>query len=198
MENNIDLKSLWGSQPVPEADKAGIFKKIDAYKRSGLVKTLFLNICLVVTILVVVWIWIYYQPQFLTTKLGIVITVIAMIMVMVFNAQIIPLYKKADDSRSNLTYLNTMLEIKTRSHYIQTRVMSVYFLLLSAGISLYLYEYTVRMTRTWAITTYVIVFVWIGFNWFVLRPRIIKKNTIKMEVLMRELEAIKGQFGEPG
>lgn len=196
MENNVDLKSLWISQPVPEADQAAVFKKIDKYKRSGLLKTLFLNACLALTIVAVVLIWIYFQPQFLTTKLGIVLTVIAMVMVMVFNAKIIPLYKKADDSRSNLDYLNTMLEIKTRSHYIQTRVMSIYFLILSTGMGLYLYEYTVRMTPVWAITTYAIVFVWIGFNWFVLRPRIIKKNTKKMEVLVGELEAIKAQFGE--
>lgn len=194
MENKVDLKSLWSSQPVPRADQAAIFKKIDKYKRSGLVKTLFLNACLALTIVAVILIWIYFQPRFLTTKLGIILVVLAMIMVMVFNAKIIPLYKRGDDSRSNLDYLNIMLKIKTRTHFIQTRIMSIYFLILSAGMALYLYEYTVRMKPLWAITAYSIVFIWIGFNWFVLRPRIIKKNTAKMEALVAELKALKEQF----
>lgn len=194
MESNIDLKSLWSSQPVPEADQASIFKKIDQYKRIELRKSLVLNIALALTSIAVILIWIYFQPQLLTTKIGIVLTVLAMVLVMVFNRQIIPLFKKADDSQSNLEYLNTLLEIQTRSYYIQTRIMSLYFILLSAGIALYMYEYTLKIPPIWRAVAYTIVFLWMGFTWFILRPQIIKKTRSKMEELVTELENLKGQL----
>ena len=196
MENKVDLKKLWSRQPVPEADQAGIFKKIDQFKRSGLRKTLLGNGILALTILIIVLIWIYFQPQLLTTKIGIVLTILAIAMVIFYNGQIIPLYKKADDSRSNLGYLNTLLEIQTRSYYIQTRIMSLYFILLSVGMALYFYEYTVRMPLVWGVAMYAAVFIWFGFAYVVLRPRIIKKSRLKMEDLINELEKVKEQLGE--
>ena len=194
MKNKVDLKDLWSSQSVPKADQAGIFKKIDNFKRSGVRNWFVLNGALALTILVVILIWIYFQPQFLTTKIGIVLTVLAMVMLMFFNGRLIPLYKKADESRSNLDYLNTLLEIKTRSHFIQTRIMSLYFILLSAGIGLYMYEYTVRMPQLWGVAMYAIIVLWFGFTWFVMRPHIIKKTRLKMQTLIDELEKVKGQL----
>lgn len=39
--------------------------------------------------------------------------------------------------------------------------------------------------------SYVIVVIWFGFNWFVLRPKIIKKNREKTDNLIRQVEKVK-------
>lgn len=194
MENNINLKELWNTQPVPESDQSGLVKKIEKHKATGLKKVFLLNVLLLGTITFVVLIWIYFKPQLWTTKIGIVLTILPMVIALIFHNRMIPLYKKTDESQSNADYLNNLLEIKSKENTIQTTIMNLYFSLLSAGFLLYLYEYTALMPFYWGIFAYAIVVLWIGFNWFVLRPKVIKKNRDKIEDFIKQLENIRSEF----
>lgn len=191
MKNNINLKELWNHQPIPEADQAGLVKKIEKHKAAGLKKIFLLNALLLATIIFVVLIWIYFKPQLWTTKIGIIITIMPMVIALIFHNRMIPLYKKTDESQSNADYLYDLLEIKSKENTIQTTIMNVYFMLLSVGIGLYMYEYVASMPLGFGLFSYVIVVVWFGFNWFVLRPKIIKKNQEKTDSLLRQLEKIR-------
>ena len=106
----------------------------------------------------------------------------------------IPLYKKTDEGQSNADYLDDLLKIKSKEVYIQTTIMNVYFMLLSVGIGLYMYEYVALMPLGFGLFSYVIVLLWFGFNWFVLRPKIIKKNREKTDDLIGQFENIKTAF----
>ena len=191
MENNMNLKELWNKQAVPQADASGIVEKIKNHKAAGMRKIILLNVLLSATIIFVMLIWVYFKPQLLTTKIGIILTILPMFIALVFQNRMIPLYKKQDESQSNADYLNNLLEIKSKERFIQTTIMNVYFSLLSAGFLLYLYEYTALMPFYWGIFAYSIVVLWIGFNWFVLRPKVIKKNREKLDGLIRQLEILR-------
>jgi len=196
METNLDLKKIWGKQYIPTTDVKEVFKKIEIYKSSKRKKAVMLNVLLFLTILFILFIWIYFKPQFISTKIGIVLTVIAMILVIFFNSKMKNTFSKINENQSNVDYLNNLKSIKKQKNYLQTKVMSVYFVLLSLGLTLYIYEYISKMPVTFKNIFCVVIIVWIVFNWFVLRPRIIKKNQREINDLIEQLERIENQLIE--
>jgi hypothetical protein len=73
-------------------------------------------------------------------------------------------------------------------------MLNLYFVILSAGICLYMYEYTARMTTAWAILAYTITSAWIIFNWLYTKPKTIKKQQSKLNDLITKFENISNQF----
>ncbi len=195
MENNsIDIKELWNKQEVPAANQSGLFSRIRRFRRKGIGKLLILNILLLLTILFATFIWIYFQPQLISTKIGILLTVLAMGIVMAYSSRLLPFYRKIDENCSNLDYLNELYAVKNKMDFIQTKILNLYFALLSLGIGLYMYEYIADMPLKSGIMAYSAFFLWVGINWFVLRPRIIRKNRQKMNRLIEQVEKIKRQL----
>lgn len=196
METNLDLKKIWGKQYIPIIDVQEVLKKIEGYKRSKIKKAVMLNVILFLTILFILFIWIYFKPQFISTKIGIVLTVVAMLIVIFFNSKMKNTLSKVNENQSNGDYLKNLKIIKLHGNRIQTRVMSLYFVLLSLGIMLYIYEYLSKMTLVIQSIFCLALVLWISFNWFVLRPRIIKKNQREINDLIGQLERIENQFVE--
>ncbi len=194
MENNIDIKALWVKQVVPVANPSEMIKEIEHFRRKRMRRTIFLNAILLLTILFVVFIWMYFQPQLASTKIGIILTILSIAMAIFFNSRMLPLYKKTNECSSNSDYLNSLLTVKSKENIMQTTVMNVYFILLSAGIGLYMYEYTFGVSIRFGIIAYLAILVWIGFNWFFLRPRIIKKNIQKTDYLINQIEKVQSQL----
>lgn len=196
MENNIDLKALWNQHPVPVADKVVIMKKLaklSAQKRRSFI---LVNSCLIATSLFIGWIWYYYQPQFVTTKIGIVLVIAAMLMYLLVFNKLIPLYKTLDAGQLNRVYLDNLKQIRQREQFLQTTITNLYFLVLSTGLGLYMYEYASRMELTWALTAYGFTMGWIVFNWFYIRPRQIRKSREKIEPAIQQVEAMLQQLKE--
>lgn len=196
METNLDLKKIWGKQYIPIIDVQEVLKKIETYKRSKIKKAVMLNVILFFTILFILFIWIYFKPQFISTKIGIVLTVVAMLIVIFFNNKMKNTLSKVNENQSNEAYLKNLKTIKLHENRIQTKVMSLYFVLLSCGIMLYIYEYLSKMTLVIQSVFCLALVLWISFNWFVLRPRIIKKNQREINDLITQLERIENQFIE--
>ena len=61
-----------------------------------------------------------------------------------------------------------------------------------------MYEYTVMRSLFWGIIAYVALIIWVGFNWFVLRPKIIRKNRQKIIDMIQQLEKMKSQIVDDG
>lgn len=194
MENNIDIKDLWNKQAVPVSGWPDILRKIKRFKRSRIQKAMYLNVILLFTIFLAIFIWIYFEPQLISTKIGIILSILPMGGVIVFNHKLILLYERIDERQANSDYLSGLLMVKNRESFMQTKVLNLYFILLSAGIGLYMYEYAWKRSLIFGVVAYSVVLLWVGFNWFFLRPRIIKKNKRKTEDLIKQIEAIKIQI----
>lgn len=145
-------------------------------KQSNLRKLVFTNILLIATSIFIISIWIHYQPQFLTTKIGIILTILAMAVFLFAYNNSYSLFKSDKNSQSNSEYLKDLLSIKAKQKFMTTTMLNLYFILLSTGIGLYMYEYTSRMKPVWGLVTYGITFIWILFNWLYLRPKQIKSK----------------------
>jgi hypothetical protein len=56
-------------------------------------------------------------------------------------------YKELDNTDSNAAYLQKLIAIKTKQKFLQSKMLSYYFIVL--GLCLYMYEYTSMMTMFW-------------------------------------------------
>lgn len=190
MENNVDIKELWSRQAVPAANPSEVLKKIQDFRRKGIRRVLLLNMVLLLSIFLIAFIWAYFEPQLLSTKIGIVLTILPIGVVVAFNCRLLPLYRKIDESRSNFDYLNELLAVKSREGFLHTKLMNLYFASLSVGIGMYMYEYVAGRSLLFAIIAYAAFLLWVAFNWFVLRPRSIRKNNREIEQLIIQVKKI--------
>ena len=192
--NNIDFKDLWKKQSVGQPNIEEVLARLKQFKK-GALRTLWItNILLFATCAFILFVWYYYQPEFISTKIGIVLTILAMVIYLVVYNRLLGTYKNIDATQTNQQYLQKLILIKRKQQFLQSKILSLYFVLLGVGISLYMYEYTSRMTLLFGVLTYVLLFVWIAIAWFFLRPKEIKKHETKLNSLIARFEDINNQL----
>ena len=194
MSINIDIKKLWNKQSLEIPETKTILKKADGFRRKSLKRLLYTNILLLLTSAFIGFIWYYYQPEMVTTKIGITVMILAMIIYLAVYNLMIPLLTKTDYAVSNSEYLNRLLKIKEKQRFLQTKMLSIYYILLTSGMVLYMYEYASRMKLQWAVLAYLLTFLWIGFTWFYLRPKTIRKQDKAINDLIERFEEINKQL----
>jgi len=195
--NENDLKDLWQSQSamaVPDWKEIQSHSaKLKAKTRRNLILSSILLTLTMVFICLIVW---YFKPEMRTTKIGALLVIVAIVMNLIVTGKLLPLLKKQDASEDMNAHLKQLLEIKKEQHFLQTKIIALYFILLSIGIFLYMIEYTLKMSTIGGIITYAVTSVWIALNWFYIRPLTIKKQQFKINTVIENLEKINGQFEE--
>jgi hypothetical protein len=194
MNNNINFNDLWAKQTSIQPNTVDLFSRIKKMKQSNLKKLIRTNMLLIATSVFIIFIWIFYQPQFLSTKIGIVLIIMAMATYLLVYNKSYSLYKDRMDTQSNRDYLRDLLAIKFKQQFMQSTMLNIYFVLLSSGIGLYMYEYASRMTIFWGLFTYGITSIWILFSWFYLRPKQIKKQQSKLDGIISDFKLLNKQF----
>lgn len=192
--DNINFNDLWKQQTVSQSNIDDLKNRLKKFKKAALKSMWTINILLFLTSVFIIFIWIYFQPQFISTKIGIVLTILAMVMYVFLYNRLSVHYKNIDTGQSNHDYLQKLILIKKKQQFMQTKGITWYFLLLMAGICLYMYEYASRMKIEFAILTYAVTLLWIGFNWFYLRPKQIKKQQGKINSLIEKFQEIEDQL----
>lgn len=192
--NNIDFKDLWKKQSVSQPNIEDLLLRLKQFKKAGLRSLWITNILLLATCAFIVFIWYAYQPEFISTKIGIVLTILAMVIYVIAYNRLLTTYKNIDTTQTNQEYLQKLISIKKKLQFMQSNMLSLYFVLLGIGIGLYMYEYTIRMTVFWASFTYGITLLWMGFNWFFIRPKQIKKQQAKINSLIEKFEEVNNQL----
>ncbi|MGH1519808.1 hypothetical protein [Chryseobacterium sp. JK1] len=196
MDSNIDFKNIWKQQTSNKPNLEELLGKLKKFRNENLRKLICSNLSLIATSLFIAFIWYYYQPQMISTKLGIVLVILAMIIFLAAYNRLFMTFYKIDSTQSNNEYLQRLYVVKNKQKFMQTTMMNLYFIMLSLGICLYLYEYTSRMTLFSACLAYGITLLWIAFNWFYLRPKTIKKQESKLDGLISKFEEINNQLKE--
>ncbi|SHG69150.1 hypothetical protein [Flavobacterium defluvii] len=194
IDNNIDFKDLWKKQSVSQPDIQDLLARLNKFKKAAMRSLWITNMLLFATSAFIIFIWIYYQPQFVSTKIGIVFTILAMVIYLFVYNKLLAKYKNIEAAQSNQEYLQNLILIKKKQQFLQTKMMSFYFIVLTVGICLYMYEYASRMTFLGAGLTYGITLLWMAFNWFYIRPKQIKKQQEKINVLIEKFEEVNNQL----
>lgn len=194
MGNEINFGDLWAKQTSIEPDPENLILQINKIKRSNFRKLISLNLMLIAVSVFIVLIWGYFKPQLLTTKLGIILIILAITIYLYAYNKSYSLFKPGMGLQSNSDYLKDLLSIKSKQQFMHAVMLNVYFVLLSAGIGMYMLEYTSRMTTFMEIFVYVITAIWILINWFYFRPRQIKKQRVKLDEIIRQVENLNKQL----
>lgn len=193
-DNNIDFKDLWRKQSVSQPDMQDLLARVNKFKRAGLRSLWIINILLLATSAFIVFVWVYYQPQFISTKIGIIVTILAMMIYLFVYNKLLSTYKNIETTQTNQEYLQNLILIKKKQQFLQTTMMRFYFAALTFGICLYMYEYASRMTFLGASLTYGLTLLWMAFNWFLILPKQIKKQQAKINALIEKFEEINKQL----
>ncbi|WP_299390584.1 hypothetical protein [uncultured Gelidibacter sp.] len=196
MSANIDFKNLWRQQEVQQPHFEELMRNLKHYKSKGLKRLILINVLLFITIMCLIMIWYYFQPQLITTKIGILISIFAMVIFVLSYNSLFKYYKATPETESNSAYLQSLIVVKGKQKFIQTTMLQVYFILLSLGICLYLYEYLIMMPRVVGVSFGVLTLAWLAFVWFYLRPKTIKKQEEKLDTLIKKFELINRQLSE--
>ena len=194
MNTNIDFKNLWNKQEMAIPDTEELFEKTNEFKKQSFRKLLLANVTLLLTTAFLLFIWYHYKPEFITSKIGIVCIILAMFLYLFVYNQMATFLKSNNYEMDTLHYLQQLLKLKAKQLFLQTTILNVYFILLSLGICLYMYEYTYRMTMLWATVIYGVTLSWIALNWFVFRPLTIRKQQKILNELIEKFEKINNQL----
>lgn len=195
MDNsNIDFKDLWKKQTISQPNIEDLMARLKQFKKAAVRSLWVTNFLLLATSFFILFVWYYYQPQFISTKIGIIITILAMVIYLLTYNKLLGKYKNIETTQTNNEYLQNLILIKKKQQFLQTKMMTFYFIALTTGICLYMYEYASRMTLLGVSLTYGLTLFWMIFNWFYIRPKQIKKQQDKINSLIEKFEEVNNQL----
>lgn len=194
MIDNIDFKGFWNNQKIETSDTKKLIKKAIQFKRKALINLIAANVIALATSIAIGFVWYYFQPEFLSTKIGIILCIMAMLIYIAFYNTLVPLLLKKNLELSAKEQLQQLLTLKEKQRFQQTTLLNSYFIILSSGLILYMYEYILKMTLPLAILSYSIMLIWIALNVFYFRPKTIKKQQAKLNKLIAQLKELKEQL----
>lgn len=197
MSDNIDFKALWnrGEGCMPNVNE--IFAKADKLNRCIRKRIWWGNITLSATVIFMIGIWWYYQPQMLTTKVGLSMIIAGIIALLVVSNQQSRLLVDSNVETDSRHYLAQLIRVKHKQEFLGTTMMAIYIICLSIGLSLYMIEYVSRGSLTFKVLAYGISLAWMAFNLFYIAPRKIKKQRRAINEIIEKLEAVNGQLISP-
>ena len=192
MQNFEELKNMWqqsgSGNELPDAK--AVLAKVEALRKKMIRKNILLIITLAFTFAFITWIGFHYDFELQSTRVGIVITLIAIVAGIIFNTKLARLLLKQNDpTLSNSEYLQQMIAFRNSLRMVQTKGITLYFILLTTGLILYMYEFASR-DLTFGISVYSITLGWMAFNWFYLRKRAIRKQEREISAQIEALEGL--------
>jgi hypothetical protein len=195
MQNFDDIKNLWQKTEEKNLpDAAEILLQVQKARKKMLLKTIGGGLILCFTFVFIALLAIHYQFQQWTTRTGIILTLIAIIMGIIFNSKLVQLLlKQSDLTLSNAEYLQQLVRFRTTQRLIQTKGITFYFILLTVGIVLYMYEFAQR-DLVFGICAYAITLAWIAFNWFYTRKRTIEKQQKAIDEQIANIERLLKEY----
>ncbi|AZB28684.1 hypothetical protein [Chryseobacterium balustinum] len=193
---NINFQDIWNKKSADIPDIQEIKSSADKYKKRQLRFTICHILSLSVTAAMIIFIWNVIDFKTFTTSLGIVLILIALAMYIYLVSENITVIRKINPSISNQEYLASLKKLQHQQLYMQTKGISIYYVLLTVGFAFYFYEFALRMSTLGRISAYGLTFTWLAFAWFFLRPRQIKKQNEKISKVIDSLETIEKDLGE--
>jgi hypothetical protein len=198
MNIDEDFKSIWLRQetapPPSEKELGQQVEKIRQQSRNKILLAIGMMICTIIIILLISDRW---RPHFITTYIGIILMILAIMLYVAATGSLLSFrFRPENKDKSSLQYLQELILLRERQKFLQTRILSLYFILLLAGIFLCMIEHTRRMSVFSQILAYTTTAGWIAFAWFYLRPRSIRKENAKLNELIGTLEKVLDQFNQ--
>jgi len=194
MKNEMDLKALWHKQEVDSMpDIKALYKKVDGIKRATRVRILMQNLILLTVSAIVIYVGFNIVNAKYTTKIGVVLMVIAMLTYLFVQNRLMPVLFKTNIAMSTHEYLEQLISIKRREDFLNRIMIHIYFALLCIGIGLYFVQFVHTILS--GVLLYGLTLSFLILTWF-LQPRGAKcRQKVLIETIAR-LEEVNRQLEE--
>lgn len=190
----MNLDQLWHNTNEKAPDWQAFTKQMAALEIKKRNEKNKLNFMLLATMAFVGFIAFAYWPLAWTTLIGIVLTELSMLLYLwQYNRHTTVRHITTETSNAR-AYLEWLYEDRKRQRYLGRQLMSAYFLLLSTGVLVYMWEFVQRMPGFYGWLAYGVTLGWFALNWFVFRPRIIQKREAALNDLIQQLERLQQQW----
>lgn len=190
MDNFSDLQQLWQSvDPKPKQSAEEIIALVRKQQRQIVIRTMGSILALIATIPVMLWVFVDYHPRYPTTRVSIIMILIAVLGGIVLQSRMLRMLRMVREDTSNEAMITTLKRVQLRQHKLNTVGMSVYFAMLSVSMAFYLAEF-VSGNIMFGIISFGLTFGWIAFAWFYLRKRGIKRQNARLESMIKLLESL--------
>lgn len=190
MNDNIDFKELWQRQETATPDVRQLIKKTKNLKRKNSMMFILMNVLMISGFIFLVFIAL---PSVVSpvARIGAFLILVSMLLPVLTSAPVLSSLAKIDTDADTNTHLGHLINYKEKLSFFQMKVLNIIFILLSIGFLLFFVDATYTTANMIA---FALTFLWIGFNWFFMRPRIIRKRQGEVDELISKFKAIKQQL----
>ncbi|MBV7532355.1 hypothetical protein [Chitinophaga sp. sic0106] len=192
MNADDKFQQLWRSKKTaPAPDIKALLAKAAKVKGAVKRKLILSYVLLTATIIWICCIVAWSHPKMITTWIGVVLAIVAILLYLASSAGLIKqLFAKGQEEVPVQEYLQNMLQIREKQRHLQRGILNAYFILLFSGLALYMIEYARRLPATTAALVYGAVTVWGLINWFYFRKKAIAKQEQSLGAVISKLEAV--------
>jgi len=194
--DNINFQNIWNNKNAEIPNIQEIKSTAEKYRKKQIISTILVMLWLTVTAFGIIFIWNVINFKMVTTSLGIILILIALALSLYLFSQNINVIRKINPSISNQEYLSSLKKLQRQRLYMQTKGISIYYILLSFGFAFYFYEFALYMSTIAGFLAYGLTFLWLAIVWFFLRPRQIRKQNQKISKIIDSLETIEKDLVE--
>ena len=199
MDSFNELQQVWHEAVAkPTLTAKQVVSVVKRQRRKMLVMVFGVIVALLATIAMGIWIWIDYKPVYPTTRVSLVIIMIAVVGAIAVKSQALrPLLGSIREDSSNLATIEALQRLQQKQKAFNAVGISVYFILLGTGMALYLAEF-VRGNVLFGLAAYGLTFGWMAFVWFYLRKRSIKSQNEKLDQMIGHLKTLQNDWVAAG
>ncbi len=193
MDNLDDLKTLWqtaNTDALPQPEE--MLRMVKKFRNQKLRRKIILIIVALVCGTIMVTGIFIDGARMPSTYIGDVLLIITSLILAITNIRSIKRFYDLKDC-SNSEFVQFIERTRQNQIYFYKKTQVITMSIASVGLMLYWYELVCR-SITLTIIIYSATVIYLSVMWFVVRPRVFKKNARKLNEMLERLEKISKQF----
>lgn len=193
MDNLNELRSIWlsaNTDSLPAAEE--MVRMVKKFRNQKLKKKWMIIIFCILMIIFWIFIAIELPTTMFSTRVGEVLPVAALIILITTNLRSLRRFYELNDS-SNKDFIAFLEQTRNNQLYYYKKTQVACMILSFLGLMFYMYEFVHKNTVLF-IVTYICITIYMLVMWFVVRPRMFKKQSTKMQEMMDRLQGIAKQL----
>jgi len=193
MDNLDNLKSIWLSAKTDSLPQPGeMLRMVKKFRNQRIRKKIIIIVIAISCSCIMLWGMFFDGAKMLTTYIGDVLMITSCVILAVTNIRSIKRFYSLKDS-NNAEFVLFIERTRQNQLYFYKKTQVIAMGITSIGLLLYWYEF-VHRKPTLTIIIYSATIVYLAVMWFVVRPRVFKKNARKLNEMLERLEKISKQF----
>lgn len=193
MDNLDDLKALWlsaktDSLPQPEE----MLRIVRKFRNQKIRRKVIITIVALVCAILIIWGLFFDSFTMISTYVGDALLITSCVILAISNIRSIKRFHDLKDC-SNSEFVQFIERTRQNQIYFYKKTQVIAMSITSVGLLLYWYELVHRNT-TLTIIIYSATVIYLAVMWFVVRPRVFRKEARKLDAMLERLEKISKQF----